>query len=106
MLILLIFGLGFPNLTHIQLANSFLDLLWGSIAGHVCCLLIGAITEEFLSMSWLFIESGASDMSCPSLFICLSAILVQFAKGYFPLRQVNTLGKVLGLLKGVTTVVC
>ena len=32
MLMTLIFGFGFPNLTHVQLANSFLDLQGGG-----CC---------------------------------------------------------------------
>ena len=96
---LLIFGLGFPKLTHVQLANSFLDLQGGHAARYICCLLTGV---------FLFIEGGASDMSCPSLFLCPLATLVQFSKGNFPLPfpQVNTLGKVLSLLKGATTVVC
>ena len=106
MLMLLILALGFPNLTHVQLANSFVDFQGGGAAGYVCCLLIGAITEEFVSASWLSIEGGASDISCASLFLCPLATLVQFAKGNFPLSQVNTLGKVLGLLKGAATVVC
>ena len=108
MLMLLILDFGFPKLTHAQLANSFLDLQGKGAAGYVCHLLIGAITEEFLSVSWLFIEGGVSDMSCPSLFLCSLATLVKFAKGKFPLplSQVNTLGKILGLLKGAATVVC
>ena len=46
---LLILGLVFPNLTHVQFANSFLDLQGGSTAGYVWDLFIGAITTEFPS---------------------------------------------------------
>ena len=74
-------ALGFPNLNHVQLANSFLDLQGGDADGYVWCLLIGAITEGFLSMFWLFNEGGASDMLFPSLCPCPLATLVQFVKG-------------------------
>ena len=47
-------------------------------------------------------------MSHTLLCPCPLATLVQFAKGNFPLPlpQVNTLSKVLGVLKGAATAVC
>ena len=94
-----------PYLTHIHLVKSFLDLPGARSLSYVCTLSADT-TAGFLSTlgSWLFTIGGASDLSHPLLspHPYPLVILVQFSKGNFPLPlpQVNTLGHVLGLLRG------
>ena len=105
---LLNLGLGFPNLTHVQIANSLLDLQGGSAARYFCDPIIGANPAEFLYACGFCLGNEVLDISCPSfceLCPCFLATLVQFAKGNFPFPQVTTFGIVVGLLNRVSTIV-
>ena len=106
--VLVSLALVFPNLTHFQLAKSFLDLQGAKSPQYVCTLSAGTITAGFLSTfgSWLFNKGRASDMSCLSVCQHPLVTLVQLAKGNFPLPQVITLGQVLGLLRGAAAMGC